>query len=418
MTKQVRTGLMLIVAMAIMGLASCGHYTCGVTFGSSTCAGGPPSLSSTGGSTDAAFVFVADGLASPGSIKGYTLATNVTPPTLAATTSYTAPVTPSNDTGMGMAVAQKKFLYTAFGSTNQVFGWTISTTGGLSLVQSSPYTPSPKFVSSFSSTFDTQRVITNPAGSLLFIADEFGSQIYVYQIGSAGALTAVGGSPFAVPFFPGNLTTDGLGKYLYVTDTSGNHTGSEIAAYSIGSNGVLSAVAGSPFSGVDFDMWQVQGDPTGTFLIGTKGLSVSVNGSDDKNLYVFTIGPSGAPEAPVLFATQNSPFNIAVQSNANGNLVDSFGIADDGLSFNPVESYTLSSSGALTAVNGSPFTAAEVGSSGQFDQSGGLLFVYGGLTNNGTITYQVTAFQVLAGAPTQPITEGTYGGFWVATDVP
>jgi len=113
-----------MVALAMMGLASCGHYTCGATFGSSTCAAGPPGLSGGGGtgSATAAFVFVANGSAT-GSIVGYTLNTSVTPPTLTATANYTAPVTPSADAGMGMAVAQKQFLYTAFGSTGQIFSW-------------------------------------------------------------------------------------------------------------------------------------------------------------------------------------------------------------------------------------------------------------------------------------------------------
>jgi 6-phosphogluconolactonase (cycloisomerase 2 family) len=422
MTKQVRTGLMLIVAMAVMGLASCGHYTCGVTFGNSTCAGGPVSLNGGTGSADAAFLFVSDGTASPGSIQGYTLDTNVNPPTLKATTSYTPPSTPGNDSGMGMAVAQKKFLYTAFGSNGQIFGWTISTTGILSAVQGSPYTVSPLFGSGFSSVFDTHRVITNPAGTLLFIGDEGGSRIYVYQIGSAGALTAVAGSPFPAPFAPGYMTTDGLGNFLYFTDSLTGHTGTEIAGFSIGSGsslGVLTAIPGS-FVGPPFDMWQVEGEPTGKFLIGTKGMSLTVNGADDKNLYVFSIAAASGAIIQVGAAvpTTYSPMSIAVQSNAGGNLVYTFGYDDAGTGFNAAEVYTISSSGTLSALNQSPFSIAALGSEGQFDQSGGFLFEYGGIFNTNTVIYNVTFFDVVAGQPTLPTPEQTYGGFWVATDAP
>jgi len=320
---------------------------------------------------------------------------------------------------MGMAVAQKKFLYTAFGSTDQIFGWSISTTGILSAVQNSPFSAS--FTTGATSTFDTPRVITNPAGTLLFIADEFVSQIFVYQIGSDGVLTAVTNSPFPVPFSPGNMTTDGLGNFLYVTDSSSGHTGSEIAAYGIGTGsslGVLTAVSGSPFVGIPFDMWQVKGEPTGKYLIGTKGMSLSKNGSDDKNLYVFSIAQPGAANAGAItlvapFPTANSPFSIAVQSNAGGNLIYSFGLDDAGTAFNPAEGFQLSSSGALTAVNASNVGA---GDEGQFDQSGGFLFAYGGLTVNNTVAYQLTAFDVTSGALTQPTTTLTFGGFWVATD--
>jgi hypothetical protein len=417
MTKQVRTGLMLIVAMAVMGLASCGHYTCGVTFGNSTCAGGPVSLNGGTGSADAAFVFVSDGTASPGSIQGYTLDTNVNPPTLKATTSYTPPSTPGNDSGMGMAVAQKKFLYTAFGSTNKVYGWTISTTGILTAVSGSPYTATFGSVGSFA--FDTRRMITNPAGTLLFIANEFTNQIFVYQIGAAGDLTAVTGSPFTVPFSPGNMTTDGLGNFLYFTNASeGTHTGTEIAAFSIGTQSNLGVL--TEIGTFAFPMWQLQGEPSGKYLIGTTGNSTApgFSGTDDKNLYVFTIGGSGGLTAPVLFPTQNSPFSIAVQSNAGGNLLYSFGYDPLGTGFNSAEAYTISSSGALSAVNGSPFSIAALGSEGQFDQGGSFLFEYGGIFNTNTVIYNMTFFDVVAGQPTLPTPEQTYGGFWVVTDAP
>jgi len=422
MTMRVRTGLMLIAALAMMGLASCGHYTCGATFGSSTCAAGPLGLGGGGGtgSADAAFVFVANGSAT-GSIVGYTLNTSVAPPTLTGTANYTAPVTPTADAGLGMAVAQKQFLYAAFGSTKQIFVWTISSTGTLTAVGTTPVAAS--FATGATSTFDTRRVITNPAGTLLFVADAFGSQIFVYQIGSGGGLTAVTGSPFSVaPLVPGNMTTDGLGTFLYVTDSSSGHTGSEIAAYSIGTGsslGVLTAVSGSPFVGTPFDMWQVQGEPTGKYLIGTKGMSLSVNGSDDPNLYVFSIGSSGAISFVAPFPTTNSPFSIAVDPNTgSGDLVYTFGLNDPGIAFNSVEGYALSSSGTLTKVNGSPFASGAVGSEGQFDQSGGLLFVYGGLFDINTVVYRVTSLDVSAGNLTTPTGSGTFGGFWVGTDAP
>jgi hypothetical protein len=424
MTMRVRAALMLVIALAMMGLASCGHYVCGANFGNSTCAAGPVSLSGgNGGNTAAAFVFVADGTASPGIVVGYTLDTAATPPTLKATPNYTPPTTPNLDSGIGMAVAQKKYLYAAFGKSKSIYGWSISAAGILTAVSGSPLNLPVTFATGTTSVFDTARVITNPAGTLLFLADESGLQVFVYQIGSGGVLTSVG-SPVPVGFSPGNMTTDGLGNYLYITDTSsGNHTGTQIAAFSIGSTGTLTTVPGSPFSGTNFDMWQVQGEPTGKYLIGTKGLSKAVNSAvDDFNLYVFSIGTStGALATPVVFPTQNltdAPFNIAVQQDTGGDLVDTFGLNDSGLSFNPVESFVLNSSGTLSAANGSPFINAEVGSEGKFDQSGGLLFVYGGIFNNNTVVYTVNGFEVSGSNLTNPTSIGTYGGYWVITDAP
>jgi hypothetical protein len=419
MTIRVRSGLMLIAVLAMMGLASCGHYTCGANFGSSTCTGGPPSLSGGGGgSATAAFVFVANGSAT-GSIVGYTLNTSVTPPTLASTPNYTAPATVNSDAGIGMAVAQKKFLYAVFGSMNEIFGWTISSTGTLTS-QSTFFLPGT-FVTGATSTFDTRRVATNPAGTLLFIADEFGNQIFVYQIGSGGVLTAVGSPVSTGTFSPGNLTTDGLGNFLYVTETFSDHTGDAIATFSIGTGsnlGVLTAV-GSPLIGSPYDMWQLQGEPTGKFLIGTKGFSSAVNSLSDPNLYVFSIGPSGAISFLASSPTTNSPFSMAVQQNTGTSLIYTFG-ENTATAFNAVEGYTLSSGGSLTPVGGSPFSAGAVGSEGQFDQSGSLLFDYGGLFNpsSNTVVYTVTSFDVSAGQLTTPTATGTFGGYWLVTDAP
>lgn len=425
MKMQVRAILILIATLATMGLAGCGHYNCqsGATFGSSTCSSSGSGLGGGGGNGNAAdaFVFVTNGSAVPGSVVGYTLDTATAPPTMVTTPSFTAPATPPSDAGLGMAVAQKQFLFTAFGSTDQIFGWSISTAGILTPVPGSPY--SAPLATFASTTFDVHRVITDPAGTLLFVADEFQNQIFVYQIGSGGVLTAVIGSPFRVPFSPGYMTTDGAGKYLYFTDSFSDHTGSQVAAYSIGptgnSAGVLTAVSGSPFP---FLMWEVQGEPTGQFLIGTKGLSVPVNGADDKNLYVFKITQSGTSAGAITlvapFPTTNSPFTIAVQTNTTGNLVDSFGLDDTGSVFNPVEGFVLNSSGTLAVENGSPFSVAAVGDRGQFDQSGNLLFVYGGVVVNNTVAFTVTSFDVTNSSLSTPTSIGTFGGFWVATDAP
>ncbi len=430
MTMRVRVFLMLMAALAMMGLAGCGHYTCSAGFGSSTCtSSGPPSIGGGGttGSTTAAFVFVADatGAATTGTIDGYTL--NTTASTFAATPSYTPPATPLNDSGVGLVVAQKTYLYTGFGSTNTIYAWSIGTNGNLTEI-GTPY-PAP-FMSLVPAGFGTQSIMVNPAGTLLFFST-FTGNIYVYQIGTGGALTAAIGSPFSAPF-GGNLATDGLGNYLYITDASG-HLGSAIAAYVIGSNCAtaggtctLTAVQGSPFTSPSYSMWQVQGEPTGKYLIGTTGQSVPVNGIDNDNLYVFSIATSGTNAGaitPLGSATTgaNSPVDIAVQSNTNGNLVYSFGIEDSALGFNPVDGFSLGSSGTLSALSNSPFSNAAVGDAGAFDQSGAFLFVYGGIFNQSTQTntFQMGAFDVGSdGTLTQPTSTLTLtnGGFFAVTD--
>jgi hypothetical protein len=223
------------------------------------------------------------------------------------------------------------------------------------------------------------------------------------------------GAPFSVPFFPGNMGTDGLGKYLYVTE---NTNSQEVAAFAIGSSGSLTTVSGSPFA---FPLGQVQGDPTGNFLI---GIQSSNYGIDD--LYVYNITQSGTTAGAISavsgspFTTPSLPDTFAVQPDSGGNQVYIFGVNATETAFNPVAGYTLSSSGTLTADTGSPFTGVGDGSWGQFDQSGAFLFVYSSYTNTSDqVVTQITPLTVgSGGALTQPISTLTLAtpGFWVVTD--
>jgi hypothetical protein len=242
-----------------------------------------------------------------------------------------------------------------------------------------------------------------------------GQGIYVYSIQSGGVLAEVSGSPFAVPFFPANMATDGQGKYLYVTEDLGGTNSNEVGAYSIGSTGALTSVAGSPFP---YTMWQIQGEPTGNYLIGIKG-----DLSGDQHLYVFTIAQStGVITQSEAVSTVYVPYSIAVQPNTGGNLIYSFSINSDSTGFNPIEGYALSG-GALTAVSGSPFSNVSDGSWGQFDQTGTFLFPYADVYNPGTgiTTIQLGVDDVgTGGALTQPISPATLAtaGAFVVTDAP
>lgn len=418
MTMRIPAGLTMILAVAMMGLASCDHYNCasGPTLGSSCTSSGP--VTAVGGGTTSgaasAFAFAVD---ADGTVDGYTLSTGAG--TFAATTGYTGPTIPENTSGQGMVVAQGQYLYTGFPGTGQIYGWTLSSSGGLTAISGSPFS-APYMIGS--TIGGTRSMITNPAGTLLFVLNQSGDTVYLYQIGSGGVLTLASGSPFPVPFLPENMATDGLGKYLYVTSASTDTSViPAIAAYSVSSSGSLTAVSGSPFSGNiggmlnAYGMLQVEGDPSGKYLIGTTSAAIGNN-----FLYVFNIQQTGAtpgaitPVAGSPFATFYSPYAIAVQSNSGGDLVYSFSISSTGTT-NPIEGYQLNTStGALTAVSGSPFSSLSTGIWGQFDQSGAFLFVLD------TAASQLAPFEVSSGGvltqPIPPVT--TVGGYWAVTDVP
>jgi 6-phosphogluconolactonase len=427
MTTKARALLsLLLVVLATMFLVNCSPYSCRVTFGASTCTPSGSGIGSGGGGgggggggAASAFAFAVD---QNGTMDGYTL--NSSAGTFQFTPGYIAPTIPLNDPGVGMVIAQKQFVYAVFELENLVYGWSInSSTGALTAL----FTPMALSLNAPIVGFNQYNIATNPAGTLLFVSDTGANEILVYQIGSSGALTAVAGSPFSTPVQPGNLTTDGLGKYLYVTENGSGHTGLEVLAYSIstGANpGVLTVVPGSPFP---FAMWQLQGDASGNYLVGTSGKTASFTGPDDDHLYVFRIQPSGAnagaisqvPGSPI--TTTYSPFNIAVQpASSGGEFVYSFSINDADTGYNPIEGFQLdTTTGALTKITGSPFSGVATGHWGQFDQSGAFLFVYSSAVSGGVASTQLGVVDVSStGVLTQPISPATLTtpGYWAVTD--
>lgn len=357
MTMRVQASLMVIMAVVMMGLASCDHYNCatGPTLGSSctsTGSGLSSGSSGTGTGSPAAFVFFADD--NNGDINAAEL------DTLGNFNEISGFVEPKFASSLdgGMVIVQKQWLYLAL-TSNQILGYSIGSSGALTAMTGSPYPTT----NSFSITSD-------PAGKFLFVTGENGGGISVFQINQTdGSLTEVTGSPFPATGSTWAATTDGLGKFLYVSQ---GPLGDAVAAYSIGSAGALTLVPGSPFL---FNMSQVKGEPSGKFLLGTTGL-VGVNGEAiDNHLYVFAINQTTGAIAPVSgspFATTYSPINIVV--HPNGNLVYSFSENSSGVN-GPMEGFQLSSTGTLTELTGSPFTAFADGI-GMFDQSGAYLITH------------------------------------------
>jgi hypothetical protein len=406
MAMRVRLLVSAVVLVGMMGLASCGHYVCGITFGSSTCtpSGGGIGQGGGGGTADA-FLYLADA----GGVQGFTL--NASAGTL---TDIANPITGiPNDPNYWTVIAQKQYMYIGYPGIGEIYGFTISATGALTGIAGSPF--SAAYLSG-STLGGSQAMITNPAGTLLFVLNPTGNAVYVYSIGTSGALTQAG-SAQPLPFEPLNLAVDGLGKYLYVSNTSGGAT-TEIAAYSIGTGGTLTVVPNSPFvstgGNLNYALAQMQGDPSGAYMIGT---TASITNSD-LNLYVLAIQSDGeiTPVTNSPFQTKYSPGSIAVQPSPGGTLVYSLSSTNLGV-INPIEGYQINlTTGALSAIAGSPFT--DVGGAAQFDQSGQFLFVVedpGAASTTAMDVYDLSSSPTLT-TPTASL--GWSKGSWAPTDIP
>jgi hypothetical protein len=392
-----------------------------------------------GGATPAAFVYAVDqtggssGTSSTGTIDGFDLSTSAA--SFVALTNYTAPQVPIDNPGQAMVVVQKQFVYALFDTTNQLFGWSVnSQSGALTSLNNFPIT-----VGNLPNTaYNQYNITSDPGGNYLFVAQTGFNTILVYTVNSTtGALTLA--QTVLTPIEPGNLTTDGLGKYLYVCEDVSGHTGFEVLAYVIGTGGTLSPVPGT----FNFPMWQLQGDPTGNYLIGTTGKTALLAGADDNHLYVFSINRTTNPGAISQVSTaitSYSPFNIVVSPpSSNEEFVYSFSINDTAAAYNAIEGYQLNTTtsgsvtaGSLTKLSNSPFlslaNSGAIGLWGQFDQSGQNLVVYSNtgainlfdefVTGTGAVTLTPLSVDT-SGNLTQPITTPASlvtPGYWVVTD--
>jgi 6-phosphogluconolactonase len=354
MTKRVRKILTVVIALAVMGLASCDHYNCnsGATFGSSTCASGTGGLGGGGGTfSPAVFEYFDDPF---GNLVGASLDTSGN---FGLIPNFVSPPQTQGGAVGGSVIVQKQWFYLSGGLKIEAYSIN-GTTGALTAISGSPF-----------SSPDTDAITSDPAGKFLFLCGQNNDQVTVFAINQTnGSLTQVGSFPAGVGFAV-QPSTDGLGKFLYVT--AGN-LGSQVAVFAIGSTGSLTPLAGNPFP---ISIAQFAGEPTGKFLLGITGNGANNGSTSDDHVYVFFIDQSTGAITPVTgspFATTFTPATLAV--HPNGTLVYTFNQTVTGLS--PIEGFQFNTTtGALSPVASSPFTALAA-QAGRFDQSGAYLSLH------------------------------------------
>ena len=122
-----------------------------------------------------------------------------------------------------------------------------------------------------------------------------------YTIGANGALTSVAGSPFAAGAQPLSVVLDSTGKYAYVA----NGSDGTISGYSVG-NGVATALNGSPYaSGAQVQSLTL--DKSGTYL-----LASALSGSPDLTEYSFDAAVAGKLDKVTTAATGTDPAGALV----------------------------------------------------------------------------------------------------------
>lgn len=161
--------------------------------------------------------------------------------------------------------------------------------------------------------------------------------VFGYSVGSNGVLTPVSGSPWPAGRQPSAVASDPTGSYLYVTD----YGNGDVLGYSI-SSGVLTPLSGSPFPSGNQPSAIVV-DPTYPYLF--------VADSLDANVTAYSMS-SGALTRMGAFSTGLDPVAIGVDPSTNRFLYTANFLG------NNVNDYELSTAdGSLLNAQNSPYRA-------------------------------------------------------------
>jgi 6-phosphogluconolactonase len=179
-------------------------------------------------------------------------------------------------------------------------------------------------------------------GSFVYAVNETDHNIAAFQVGSNGVLSSIG--LFPVGMAPNAVASDPTGKFLYVTDGGSN----QMYGFQVQSGGSL-VMMPTPFK-TDNLPDAVTVDPRGLYVY-----VANYNGND---VNAYTIDPSTGNATPVsgttTYAVGTGPICILVEPSEGRYIytADFLGNTVSGLSLNPA-------TGGLSAVQNTPFVAAQ-----------------------------------------------------------
>jgi YVTN family beta-propeller protein len=290
--------------------------------------------------------------------------------------------------------AQSTFVYVNnnVNGSNSVSAFSVGGNGALTAVAGSPFATGGSGTGGY--YYASNGIAATVVGNRLYASDSVSNDIAAFTINAnTGALTPVPDSPFVYGSpntnpFGISLAVTPNGQFLYAGD-GGNGTSGDIWGFSIGSNGALTPLTGSPFASTgSVDGINVTRD--GKYLAAAQGATLD-------GVATFSIGSGGA-----LTAVEGSPFSTGgdtayVDINCASDLL----FASDATSGETTEvSVETITNGALSAITDSPFTFSVGGNSnvGVLSPNGTFLFVSNQQSNT------VTSLNVAAGGSLAEVT--------------
>lgn len=141
-------------------------------------------------------------------------------------------------------------------------------------------------------------VTSDPSSVYAFITETGTAGVRVLSIGTNGALSEVSGSPFATGTGPTGVLVDSTGAYVYVT----NKTSNTISAFTLSAaTGILTPIAGSPFT-TGITPVDIAEDSTDTYV----GV-VCNGGNQDLEVYSFDATTLGKLDSAANATTGTDP---------------------------------------------------------------------------------------------------------------
>jgi 6-phosphogluconolactonase len=166
-----------------------------------------------------------------------------------------------------------------------------------------------------------------------YVSNVHDSTISAYSVGVDGALTQISGSPFTTPNEPGPMVFDPAGRFIYVACDL------NLEGYSIDSKGNLTLVANLALT-AGHSIYAMAVDPGGQYLYGA---------DYDSQILAFRIGSNGALTHIGLTKTASSLNSLAIDPEVNVLYA-----AEGGDFGDYVAAYSIGSDGSLQLLNSYP----------------------------------------------------------------
>jgi 6-phosphogluconolactonase len=283
------------------------------------------------------------------------------------------------------------YLYVANGNNTYLAGFSVASTGALSVLSGSPY----------NNSVAAQSLAVNPANTFLYAGTTAG--IFVYGINSDGSITVQNdGSVAAQDIVATAMQVDSTGNYLLAVGISTAQQVQAIGIYTIDtSTGLLTAVTGSPLA-------LYTGNTSTPTVVAPTGLLITPNNSyvyaslGTLGVQVLTLGSGGALAAgatPTLLAplkTSTSPSDQRTASDPNSAFLFVAEI-NTGLRV-----FSIGSGGSLSEVSGSPYAVGTGPTAVDVDATGSYVYVANKGSNNisaFTLTAASGKLTAVAGSP-------------------